>query len=163
MAGKKRRARPPWTPFVRATHYDDGTTGEKEVSCGEHEIWVNSRYQVDVTRDFANGFNGTGEKLEGMIWLSIKNRDRTARHDWREFQRIKNELVGEEREAIEIYPAESRLNDEADQFHLYVFPEEIQIPIGYFERRVSEDQPPLGSQRPFELKPPEVRKGKKGS
>jgi len=157
----KRKARPPWTTFHRATHMDNGETGERDVPVDE-EIWINSRYQVHVERDFPNGFEGTGEKLPGMVWLSIKNRDRSARHDWREFQKIKNELVGPEYEAIEIYPAESRLQDEADQFHLYVFPEGIKIPIGYFERHVSEEQPALGSQRPFEFRPPEAKKGKRG-
>jgi len=156
---KRRQPRPPWTTFVQATHMDIGETGEKNVEVGEvgEETWINSRFQVHIERDFPNGFEGTGEKLPGMVWLSIKNRDRSARHDWREFQRIKNELVGPEFEAIEIYPAESRLNDEADQFHLYVFPEGIQIPIGYFVRRVSEEVPTLGSQRPFEFKPLEVK------
>ena len=31
-----------------------------------------------------------------QIYLSIKDLWRSARHDWRDFQKIKNELVGQE-------------------------------------------------------------------
>jgi hypothetical protein len=36
-------------------------------------------------------------------------------HDWRDLQRIKNQLVGPECEAVELYPAESRKVDTANQ------------------------------------------------
>jgi hypothetical protein len=42
--------------------------------------------------------------------------DGQAIHDWRELQRIKNEIVGDEIEAVELYPAESRLLDTANWY-----------------------------------------------
>jgi hypothetical protein len=51
--------------------------------------------------------------------LSIVNLDHSARHDWRDFQRIKNELVGPEAEAVELYPRESRLIDTTNAYHLW--------------------------------------------
>ena len=68
--------------------------------------------------------------------LSIKRHDKAAVHDWRHLQRIKNELVGPEREAIELYPRESRLMDSANSYHLYVLPEGKQIDCGWQERLV---------------------------
>ena len=75
-----------------------------------------------------------------MVWLSIRRQDREAVHDWRHFQQIKNELVGPECEAIEIYPAESRLVDAANQYHLWCFKQPGERwPVGFQERYVTFD------------------------
>ena len=58
-----------------------------------------------------------------FIYLSIRHIDRKAIRDWRHFQRIKNELAGENREALEIFPPEEFLVDTANQYHLWVMPE----------------------------------------
>lgn len=71
-----------------------------------------------------------------MTWLSLRRNDRNAMQDWRHLQRIKNNLCGEEREAVQIYPAESRLIDESNQIHLWVYPEGHTIPFGYKSRSV---------------------------
>lgn len=80
------------------------------------EIWINNYYQVNIDREPQHGFSGMQ-----LIHLSIKRRDKKPIHDWRDLQAIKNELVSPEAEAIEIYPAESRLVDTANQYHLWVF------------------------------------------
>jgi hypothetical protein len=69
--------------------------------------------------------------MTGELHLSITRNDRSAAHDWREFQRIKNELCGPEREACELYPAQSRLYDTANTFHLWVMAEGDRVPVGY--------------------------------
>jgi hypothetical protein len=61
------------------------------------------------------------EYMQGMAHLSIKRFDREAIRDWRHFQQIKNDICGPETEAVELYPAESRLADNANQYHLWVF------------------------------------------
>ncbi len=138
---------PPWTPFVKA----DGTDGPAWTQAKDrHKVacYINSRYQVDV------------ELIDtGAMYLSIKLKlpNRTY-HDWRDFQRIKNELCGPEREAVELYPAESRLVDTADQYHLWVLPEGESFSFGFHERIVSEyiEADGYGSQRPFDVKPPDL-------
>ena len=79
------------------------------------------------------------KKEEGWIHLSIRNADGSSRHDWRDFQEIKNTLVGRENEGIELYPAESRMLDECNQFHLWVREDpEDKVPVGRdLGRRVS--------------------------
>jgi len=69
------------------------------------------------------------------VRISISALDNSARHDWREFQQIKNELVGEEWEAVELYPAESRLKDPSNRFYLWCFPKG-ELKIGWFDHRV---------------------------
>src|SRR5690606_20517486 len=54
--------------------------------------------------------------------LGISAIDETARPDWREFQQLKNYLVGEEWEGVELYPAESRLVDPSNRFYLWCVP-----------------------------------------
>ena len=128
---------PAWTPFER--------TGQVVVSnlpnTPDGVVWENSRYVV-VKRDVGGGGEGK------LIWLSIKNADNSARHDWREFMRIKNELVGTDVEAVELYPAENRLVDASNQWHLWCVVG-FRFPFGFEERLVSEDTPGV-TQRPFE-------------
>lgn len=49
---------------------------------------------------------------------------------WAEKQKIKNELFGKERVAVEVFPKESELVDEANMYHLWVFPEGYSLPFG---------------------------------
>lgn len=56
------------------------------------------------------------------------------RHDekpliWRDGQRVKNELVGQDRVAVEVYPAVADLVDEANMYHLWVLPDGFQLPF----------------------------------
>lgn len=99
-------------------------------------VFKNSIYQVEVS------FQEMPPPFGRVTYLSIKTRDKQPRHDWRELQRIKNELVGEEVEAVELYPAETRLVDTSNQYHLYCFPElqfeGKKFPFGYRERLVAE-------------------------
>jgi hypothetical protein len=98
------------------------------------QVFINEIYEVEV-RPFKSGHKNWPE----MIWLSIKRRDKEVIHDWRDLQRIKNELVGPEHEAMELYPAESRLVDTANQYHLWVLRDPNQkFPIGWNERLVQD-------------------------
>jgi len=152
---RKKRANPKWTPFERCDmdHYREHLAKYNDALASKPklEVWRNSRYQVLIAEhtDFPIGVP--------IIHLSIKRIDKREVHDWRDLQRIKTELCGPEREAVELYPAESRMVDEANQYHLWVFPEGMMAPFGYFGNRVVHhpDKPdgtnPDGSrQRPFE-------------
>ena len=48
---------------------------------------------------------------------------------------IKNELFGENRAAIEVYPKEKNLVDVMDVYHLWVFPKEFDLPFGLHPTR----------------------------
>lgn len=110
----------PWRPFLQEQPYrPDGTPGE--LAEGE-TFWANSHYLV-IKRLFK-----VGDEFHGAH-LSMRTVENDVRHDWREMQRVKNELLGEDWEAVELYPAERRVVDMANQFHLFGFPHEI--PIGF--------------------------------
>lgn len=110
-------------------------------------VYINDKYQVAV-REFENPQFG-GE----WVHLSIKRIDKEVIHDWRDLQEIKNMMVGPENEGIELYPAESRRVDSANQFHIFVLKTEgAKFPIGYNERLVmNETNPETGAkQRSFD-------------
>jgi hypothetical protein len=103
------------------------------------EIWMNDIYQVQ-------------KRDSGDFWyLSIKRLDKEPIHDWRHLQQIKNEIVGPENEGLELYPAESRLVDTANQYHMWVLKEEgLRVPVGFNDgRHVTEKEAPRTKQRPF--------------
>ncbi|MCZ8516830.1 hypothetical protein O9H85_31595 [Paenibacillus filicis] len=49
---------------------------------------------------------------------------------WAEKQRIKNELFGPDRTAIEVFPAEVDLVDEANMYHIWILPRGMKLPFG---------------------------------
>lgn len=95
------------------------------------KIYRNQIYSVHVDDDTDLAY----AEFEGKIChLSIKRNDRRPCNDWRDMQEIKNLLAGAERQAIQIFPKESHLMDTSNQYHLWVFPEDMLIPIGWFTR-----------------------------
>jgi hypothetical protein len=84
-----------------------------------NEVWANDEYWavLDKTPEAATHKSFLGYPL----WtLSIRRRDEKPLHDWRALQGIKNRIVGEEFEAIELYPADSRIMDTANVYHLWI-------------------------------------------
>lgn len=136
-------------PAVDAAHEVMGMKGV--------EVWANDVYEA-----FKHTY------APGQVHLSIKRMDRRPIRNWRHFQQIKNEVCGEETEAVELYPAESRLADNANQYHLWVMlephqpgefgelkgpdgnvtdlliiprdPESLRIAIGFPEGKVTTDE-----------------------
>lgn len=114
-----------WTPLRRAYALPpsealiqnyvrlSGMTREEAIASLDDEekavtIWKNDIYQVS-RRDLPNGW----------VHLNIRRVDGgPVLRDWRHFQQIKNELLGDECEAIEMYPAESRKVDTSNKYHL---------------------------------------------
>jgi len=115
-----------WEPFKEAYYPDD-------FPLDDDKVYKNNQYQVAAKLYPSQG------GFPQYVGLSIKKLNKHPVHDWRDLQRIKNELCGINCQAIEIYPPESELVDTANQYHLWVFPPGICLPIGFSERRVSCD------------------------
>lgn len=122
-----------------------------EGTTANYKLWMNDKYQVAIYRPDKN----TGLVDAGwppMIHLSIKRLDKKPINDWREMQEIKNELVGPEHEAVELFPAESRKVDLANQYHLWVFANpEHRFPFGFASRAVQYESVGGAEQRPQEV------------
>jgi hypothetical protein len=112
---------------------------------GEMWEWENDRYYGTV-RHYPSGFF-VGNCEWAVIGISAI--DETAAHDWRDFQRIKNDLVGREWEGAELYPAESRLKDPSNRFYLWCAPRGC-FQFGWDEGRVVlRATESIAPQRPF--------------
>ena len=91
------------------------------------EHWINDTYHVVLRRE-----PWDQDPSVETAHLSIKRHDRAPIHDWRDLQRIKSELLGPECEAVELYPAESRVVDSANQYHLWGFTDPgNRMPFGF--------------------------------
>lgn len=126
----------PLKPLVACDVYFDGKMNVQS--------WSNGLWNV-TSRRYKDGWPlGGGE----YVLLCIHCEDGEPRHDWRIFQQIKNQLCGPEWEAIELYPAESRLLDPSNLFMLWCAPS---IPIGKFEgRRINSSENCIAPQRDWE-------------
>lgn len=109
-------------------------------SADEH--WSNNLYSVMLRRRKDHVF-----ETRGMIQLGISSHDGTARHDWRDFQAIKNQLAGAECEAFELYPADSRLLDPSNYYTLWCFPHLKRLRVGLETRDVRDAAAAYAPQR----------------
>jgi hypothetical protein len=137
----------PWRPFEQVTPRNPADAAYAYEFADGETFWANSHYLV-----FRREFHTDGTII--CIHLSLRTVENDTRHDWRDFQRVKNELCGEDWEAIELYPAESRVVDTANQFHLWCYP--YTLPIGFpVGARVGADE----AARVGATQRPEARRG----
>ena len=120
-----------WREFLKKLR-DLGATKEQAWKAwtrdDKNDNFRNDTYHVQIVKDDPHSF---GDDCE-LWWLSIKRHDREPIVDWRDFQEIKNQLCGEDKEGIMLYPAEDRVVDTANQYHMYVFMTEgWAVPCGF--------------------------------
>lgn len=124
---------------VLVEHYGISPADAVEVlaKAGAGEIWRNDRYTA-ISQQRADG---------SVAEISVRRNDRRPIRDWRDFQRIKNDIAGAECEAVELYPAMGRIMDTANQFYLWVLPPGERFPFGYdlAEPNLQDHHPGLGS------------------
>jgi hypothetical protein len=125
----------PWTSFYRC---------EPDSRDPESIIFKNSRYQVHIHRMKAKN------DAPDLLHLSFKRLDSGIFIPYRDKMRIKDELIGSEYEAIEIYPARSREVDSANQYHLWIIDDSTyRFPFGFSTRMVTEESVDGSTQEPW--------------
>ena len=140
--------------FVKRAQADFGMTAKDARAeyrkVKQSETFKNDVYQVSLAR-----FTADNGQLS-MVHISIKRIDKLPIHDWRDLQQIKNELLGVECEAVELYPAESRRVDTVNQYHLWGIDDPtFRFPLGYEAREVWGESKGNTKQRPFDEQPGE--------
>jgi len=85
--------------------------------------YLNNRYSVQMSIIETEEF---GKVVH--LWIR-KHLDEPIR-SWKDLMRIKNELVGENCVAVEVFPQADELVDEAHMTHLWVFEEGRSLPFG---------------------------------
>jgi hypothetical protein len=124
------------TPMLGAS-FVDFQERARQKKAYEHEIpdecWTNDIYECFVYR---------GDKVPNksdyeITWLSVKRKDRAPINNWRHLQQIKNDVCGKNYTAVEIYPSEKNLIDQANQYHLWVFTDGTELPFGWTGQRIT--------------------------
>lgn len=90
------------------------------------EYWGNEIYSATVDRLAPQGFD---DRMR-CVHISFHRRDRAPCLDWRHAQQIKSDIVGPEIEAFQLHPAESRVVDTANEFHIWCLMKADGAPIG---------------------------------
>ena len=127
---KPRKTSSLWTEFEKV-HALDENMEPIELAKGE-EWWRNSFYTVfrkELEPD---------EGSNGPVRLDIRRNDGKAIREWKHLQRVKNEIVGAEREAVEIFPPQSMVTSMDHQHHLFVTPVGVSSIYVYEERARAE-------------------------
>src|SRR5438105_15184081 len=82
-------------------------------------------YESDIYRAIAIRHLGDVRQIQ------IRRKDFGPLVDWRDKQAIKNQIAGPESEAIELYPAESRVVDKQNWAHLWLQPGGARFPLWF--------------------------------
>lgn len=85
------------------------------------QAWRNDFYVVQVYR--------VATELGEVLHLCITGID-GGEPPWRDMQRIKDEIIGTDAEAVQVYPKKRDIMDQADIYHLFILPSEWPIPFG---------------------------------
>jgi hypothetical protein len=84
------------------------------------KVYMNGMFTVQIY-DTPNAWNAER--------VMIRWHDARSDHDWALFQRIKNDLFGTDRVALEVYPSEENKQDVANMYWLWVLPKDFNCPI----------------------------------
>ena len=90
--------------------------------------WIRKEDRLTVASRLINTKWGKVEHV--TIQKKAFSSDGSGNLTWAENQQIKNELFGENRDAIEVFPNEKYLVDVCDVYHLWVFDKKFEMPFG---------------------------------
>ena len=80
----------------------------------------------------------------GMVKKAmIRRNDALPVHNWQVFQRLKNEIFGEDATALEVYPKKKNLVDVANMYWLWVLPQGFDCPLEMRQTRMKKDNEKL--------------------
>jgi hypothetical protein len=122
-------------------------------------VWRNDRCMVlahSLPSVLFKDPNGEPIMITHLAMVGTKNHlDLT----WDEAQRAKAELLGEDTEAIELYPAADRVMEGLTERHLWVFPRGVKFPLGFVPQNVRvrpDERDPEGNLVVHRLTPEEL-------
>lgn len=116
VAMERRGLKGDWGPW-RFTNLPDGLPGHGGWTSEIREARANNLYAVLVRplRD---------EDGQQVYHLAIRTASQLE-PPWRDLQRIKNELFGDEATAVQVMPPQSELVDAADMYHIWILPKRL--------------------------------------
>jgi hypothetical protein len=125
-AERKERRSSEWTPLRKRDLLEVGEylsmvegTGVKGWSTQVRDVWTNDWLVVTV-HSVANS-----EMLHVTYRTALG-----AELGWKEKQRLKDQIFGPDRVAVEVYPRTAEIVDQANMYHLWVYPEGHSLGFG---------------------------------
>jgi hypothetical protein len=111
----RRLQKMPWNQFKNITEeaIKKHKTLNPESNFAPTLVWQNNKYIVQV-------FHGVERKGKKYIKAMVRRSDSQPILSWTDLFRIKNELFGEECEAIQFLPKKSELTDVANLYWIWV-------------------------------------------
>jgi len=94
---------------------------------GVQRAWSNDRYAVQYL------------KRNGFEVLMVRRHDGGSDYPWRDLQRIKDEVMGPDREAVQVFPKKSEIVDSANMAHIWLIHEDSRLPYTFKNLGWSED------------------------
>lgn len=101
----------------------------------------------DIDRAYYNDFYSVQvykvpTDLGQVLHLIVRGQINNQEPGWRDMQRIKDELIGTEYEAVQVYPKQADIVDQADVYDLWVLPIDRSLPFGlHRENGLRKDRP----------------------
>ena len=138
MRGRAAPPKPPgpdrpaeWGPWEWRNHLADPQTRAYR----ETPAWSTKRPMAGLTKACLNLVYSVQFFERDSTWgtidhLLLRRHDGGLIFPWSDLQRIKDELCGAERVAVEVFPLRSQLVDDANCRHLWVLPEGFHLPFG---------------------------------
>src|SRR4030042_4887945 len=89
---------------------------------------------TELNRGYVNGEYAVIVRTVDTTWgkirhAAIRNLEGSPDISWSAKQEIKDKIFGKHKIGIEIYPTEKELVDEANMYHLWILPIEMELPF----------------------------------
>ena len=111
-----------WSKFEDITYDAMTRPSFRQMSCPPCIVMANNVYIVQI-------WLVSNTEWGRVTQVGIRRNDAAPVHSWNDLFRIKNEIFGPERSAVEVYPAVSELVDDANMYWLFVLDEGKQPPF----------------------------------
>lgn len=112
----------------------EGYNDFKDITNEEHTRSVIDSVKINPKKVYVNGLFVVQVYDYPCTWgnverVMIRWNDARPDHDWALFQKIKNDLFGEHRVALEVYPSEENKQDVANIYWIFLLPDGFDCPI----------------------------------
>jgi hypothetical protein len=104
-----------WGPWEDRSHLRD----DPRAPIGLERAWLNRTYSVQLVR------------RGGLEVLMIRRHDGEAHFPWSDLQKIKDQLAGEHREAVQVFPRHDEIVDMPNMAHLWLVPDGERLPYTF--------------------------------
>jgi len=129
--------------LAQPAEYFQNIFGGRTPTLQEKLFWIEERVRESASWvTYSNNlYVVVIEMTSPLIHACVRRHDRKPCTDWNHLQQIKNELIGAEHEAVELFPAESRLINITNECHLWAHPKAgFCFPFGFSASRIVMNQ-----------------------